>query len=134
MLRALESSYGDGRGDVRLGMVVAQGDVFGKEVANVLHGGIQFQRRQWARFSGQLPICLLAMVHIQMHVSKSEHQVARQQFAYLRRHRREQRVGSEVKRHAEKQVRATLIHLTAERPVLRPELKENVTRRQRHLL
>ena len=51
----------------------------------------------------------------------------------LREHVREERVARDVERHAEEDVRASLVDLAAQLAVRDVELEERVARRQRHL-
>src|SRR5688572_9419994 len=68
-----------------------------------------------------------------MQVAKSVNKGSRLQPTNLRRHQREERVRSDVERHSEKKVRASLIELAAQLAFLHEELEQRVTRRQRHL-
>jgi hypothetical protein len=56
------------------------------------------------------------------------------QIALLREHVRQQRIRSDVERHAEEHVGAALVQLARELAVADPELEQRVARRQRHLL
>ena len=74
------------------------------------------------------------MVLVKMQIAEGVDEFAGAKTAHLRDHHREQRVGRDVERHAEKKIGAALVKLAAELAVLDVELKKHVTRRQRHLL
>src|ERR1700736_505781 len=73
------------------------------------------------------------MVVVKMEVAESMDEIARRKIDNLRQHHREQRVRCNVERDAEKQIGAALIELTTQLTVLHIKLKEDMTRRQRHL-
>ena len=60
-------------------------------------------------------------------------EVARFQSRHLRHHHQEQRIGGDVERHAEENVRAALVELEAQSSVRHVELEERVARRQVHV-
>ena len=68
-----------------------------------------------------------------MRVAERVDELARLQAADLRDHHREQRVGGDVERHAEKDVGAALVELARQLALRDVELEERVARRERHL-
>lgn len=60
------------------------------------------------------------------------HELAGPQAGRLRDHHRQQRIRSDIERHAEKNVRAALVKLTGEFAVRHVELEQRMARRQRH--
>ena len=82
------------------------------EVVNFFHRRIQFHLRQRTRFARELQLRLLDVVRVKMQVAERVDEFARLQPADLRDHQREHRVAGDVERHAQKNIRAALIHLT----------------------
>src|SRR5712691_1593363 len=74
------------------------------------------------------------MILVKMQIAEGVDELTGAQPTDLRDHHREQRIGGDVERHAEKQIGAALIKLAAQFSVLHVELKQRVTRRQRHLV
>src|SRR3989338_9585829 len=70
------------------------------------------------------------MVAVDMRVPQSMHKISRFETRRLRHHRGEKRVGGDIERHAEEQVRASLIKLARELAVADIKLKYRVARRR----
>jgi len=104
------------------------------EVVDVVHGRINSHLRQRARLAGELQFGLVKMVAVKVKVAESMDERAWLQTAHLRRHHGEQRVGGDVERHTQKQIRAALIQLAAQLAFVGVKLKQNVARRQGHLV
>ncbi len=114
-------------------VVVHQFKILELEVADVFHRRVQFHLRQRTRLARELQFRLLDVVRVKMQVAERVDEFARLQTADLRDHQREQRVAGDVERHAEKNIRAALIHLAAQFSVAHIKLKQRMARRQRHL-
>src|SRR5262245_47063756 len=67
-----------------------------------------------------------------MEVTKSVNERARLQVADLGHHQRQQRVAGDVEGHPQEDVRTALVKLAAQFTFAHVELKETMTRRQRH--
>jgi hypothetical protein len=80
----------------------------------------------------KLDFHLLEMIAVQMAIAARPHEVADVEVALLRDEMREERVGGDVERHAQKDVAASLIQLARQLSVVHVELEERVARRQRH--
>ena len=114
-------------------IVTGQLEILELEVVEVLHRWIQFHLRQRTRFAGKLQFRLLDMVAVKVQVAESVDEIAGFQTTDLRDHQREQRVAGDVERHAQKQIRATLVKLAAQLAIADVELEQRVAWRQRHL-
>ena len=85
------------------------------------------------RRARQLFTRLIEMVQIQVAVAAGPDEIAHIQIALLRDHVREQRIRSDVERHAQEDVGAALIHLARQPAVGDVELEERMAGRQCHL-
>ena len=94
-------------------IVAGEFEIFELEVVNVFDGRIQFHPRQRPEIAGKLLPRLVEMVFIKVQIAKGVNEIARREIDDLRRHHREQRIRSDVERHAEKQIGAALIQLAA---------------------
>src|SRR5690606_2271177 len=90
--------------------------------------------RQPQRLAPELQIRLLEMVQIKVAIPPGPDELARLEIALLRHHVRQQAIRRDIERHAKKDVRASLIKLAGKPAVRDVELKERMTRRQRHPL
>src|SRR5665213_1519329 len=72
------------------------------------------------------------MIRVQVTVAAGPNEVARFQVALLRKQVREQSIRGDVKWHAQKQVRASLIQLARQAFVRHVKLEKRVTRQERH--
>ncbi len=69
-----------------------------------------------------------------MRVAQAVHEIARLQARHLRDHHRQQRIGGDVERYAQENVRRALIELTGQSAARDIELEQAMARRQRHLV
>lgn len=69
-----------------------------------------------------------------MRVAEGVDEFARFKIRHLRDHHREQRIGRDVERHAEKDVRRALVELARQTALRDIELKQAMARRQRHAI
>src|SRR5690349_5166270 len=104
------------------------------EAKDVLDRRIQPHSRQSPGLPRELQLGLLAVIVVQVHVPEAVHEVTRREIADLGHHQRQQRVGRDIERDAEKDVRAPLIELAGQLAVRDVELEQAVAGRQRHLL
>ena len=118
--------------DARIRVVAHQFKILELEVVNAFHRRIQFHLRQRTRFALELQLRLLNVVGVKMQIAERVNKIARLQTADLRDHPREQRVAGDVERHAQKNIRATLVKLAAQLAVAHVKLEQRVARRQRH--
>src|SRR4029077_18248241 len=107
-------SYGHGRLDGRVMLVVHDLKVFIVVIKNCGWPTRQVELRQCQRHSRQLLVDLLEMVGVQVTVAAGPDEFAHLEVALLRQHVREQRIGSDVERHAEKNVGAALVDLATQ--------------------
>src|ERR1700722_18610547 len=85
------------------------------------------------RFALKLPVRLIQVIRIQMTVAARSDEIPRLKIALLRKHVRQQSVGGNVEGHTEKEIGASLIELARQAPACDVELKERMTRQERHL-
>ena len=109
-------------------------DVLELEVADVLHGGVQFDLRQRTRLARELQLRLFDVIRVEMQVAERVDEIARLQITDLRHHQRKQRVAGDVERDTQKNIRAALVKLATQFALADVKLKQRVTRRQRHAL
>src|SRR4051794_12868111 len=102
------------------------------EVEQFAHGGIEPHLRKGARRARQLLTRLIEMVQVEMRVAKREHELTWLEPGHLRHHEREERIRSDVERHAEEKIGAALVHLARKLAVGDVELEQRVARGQRH--
>jgi len=100
--------------DMGVGLVIAHGEIVKGKSEQVFHRRVQRHGGQRARVPGQLGICLLQMIGIQVRITQGMHEITRLQTTDLRHHQRQQRIGSDVERHAQKDIAAALVQLTAQ--------------------
>src|SRR5215468_9652419 len=115
-------------------VVTHQLEIFELEIVNVFHCRIQFHPRQRSEFPRKLLARLFEMVFVKMKIAESMNKIARRKANNLRDHHGKQRVRGDIERNAEKKICASLIKLATELAVLDIKLKEQMTRRQRHLI
>src|SRR5688572_13441 len=122
-LKSLSSGLNSNRRlDGRMRVVADQLEVLELEVVDVLHRRVQLHLRQRPGLAGQLQLRLLQMIAVEMQVTKSVNEGARLQATHLRDHQREQRVGRDVERHTQEQIRAALVQLAAQLTFLHEKL------------
>ena len=76
---------------------------------------------------------LFEMIPVDMDIAERMNEVSRCQTAHCGNHLRQQRVGSDIERDAEKEIRTPLIKLTAQPSILDVALEHRMARRKRHL-
>ncbi len=116
-----------------MGIVVHKLKIFEAEVEQIGHRGIDLHLRLRTGRTGELQHRLFDVVVVKMSIAQRVHEVTRQQTRDLRDHHRQQRVGSDVKGHAQKHVGTALIKLTGKASFGHVELKQQMARRQCHL-
>ena len=79
------------------------------EIEEALHIRIDMQHRQGSRLARELLVRLLQMIEIEMSVAECVDELARLKPRHLCHHHGEERIGSDVERHTEKNVRTSLI-------------------------
>ena len=94
-------------------IVVGQGEILELEIMNVFHRRIELHARKRTKLAGKLRARLFEMILVKVQIAEGVNEFAGAQIADLRDHHREQGVGSDVERHAEEQIGAPLIELTA---------------------
>src|SRR5512144_3086816 len=88
--------------------------------------------RERQRLPGELRANLLEMVEIEVTVATRPDEFADAEVALLRDHVRQERVGRDVERHSEEQIRAPLVQLARELAVDDVELEQRVAGCERH--
>src|SRR6266446_6091327 len=129
--RTLDRDRGPDRG-VRV--VSLEVEILVAEIEDVPYRRVEPHARQRPRRARELLSRLLQMVEVEVRIAEGMHEFARLQPTYLRNHQREQRIGSDVERHAEENVGAALVHLARKPSFRHVELKQDVTRGQLHLV
>src|ERR1700748_2119239 len=94
-------------------LIVLQGKIFKMKSKNILDIRIELHHRQRVWTAGQLQFCLFEVVVVQMYITKGVDEFAGFQSAYLCHHQRQQGIGSDVERDAQKSIRTALIQLAA---------------------
>src|SRR6186997_3344392 len=108
-------------------------DVIEGEVIDRADAGVQDESGEWAGLSTQLQPGLVEMVQIEMCVTESMDKVTHLQAANLSHHLRQQRIGGDVERNAQEDVRRALVQLTRQPALRNVELKHRMARRQCHV-
>ena len=126
-------SYGNGRFDVWVWVVISQFEVLILEVEDALHVGVDFHLRQMARLASQLQLRLLNVVEVEVGVASRIDKIAQLEVAHLCHHHRQQGIRSDVERHAKEGVGAALVELATQFAIRHIELEEDVARRQIHV-
>src|SRR5580765_8645571 len=126
MLTIIGRSYGDRRLDSGMGIVMFEREIAEAEVEDRGHRGVQGHGGQRPRLARELEAGLLDMVRIEVDVAEGEDELAGLKLAHLSDHERQQRVGSDVERHAEKDVGAALVELARQPAIRDVELEERV--------
>src|SRR5689334_10600488 len=98
-------------------LVALEGEVLVLEVEQLAPRGIQTHARERARWTSQLLASLLEVVEVEVRVAERQDELTGLQVGDLRDHQRKKRVGGDVERHAEEEVRAALVHLAREAAV-----------------
>ena len=88
-----------------MGIVAYKFEIFILEIKEILHVGIDLHRRQWARLTCKLELCLLYMVQIEMRIASGVDKVARLVTCYLSHHLKQQGVACNVEGDSKEGVR-----------------------------
>ena len=99
---ARSTSYGNGRLDRGMRIVIRQGEIFETEIVNIFHGRIELHLRKRTEIAGELGARLFEMILIKMQIAEGVDELTGSQLADLRDHHRELRLGGDVEGHAEK--------------------------------
>ena len=105
--------HSNGCPDRRVALIIEKFVVFEAEIEQVFFCRIQFHRWQWIGVPAQLRLHLVQVIQVNVHVTQCENKITRLQAAYLSNHQGQQRIGRDIERHAQKDIRAALIHLAA---------------------
>ena len=117
-----------------MGIVIKDGNIVVSEIEQRFHIRVQDEFRQRSRIPRKLQPRLFEMIEIEMRIAERMHEIACFQPAALRDHRRHQGVTCDVEGHAEKDIGRALVELARQLSVGDIELKQAVTRRERHLV
>ena len=101
--------HGHGRFNRRVRVIALQRKVLEFEGKDVFYRRIDVHAGQRTRLARQLLARLLHVVGIQVCIAEGVHEIAGLQIAHLRDHQRQQRVGCDVERYTEEDVRAALV-------------------------
>src|SRR4029453_12821569 len=108
-------------------------DVIEGEVIERADAGVQDESGEWAGLSTQLQPGLVEMVQIEVGVPESVDKLPALQAANLSHHLGQQRIGGDVERNAQKDVRRTLVQLTGQSALRDVKLKHRMAGRQCHI-
>ena len=122
----------DGCFDGGVRVVAFENEILEDEILEACARGIEHHTRQGAALAGELQAGLLKVVSVEVEVAKRVNKRARLEAADLRDHEREERVGGNIKGHAEEEVCAALVELATEFAVLDIELKQRMTWSEGH--
>ena len=103
--------------DVRMRIVILQGEVLVAEREDVLHLGIDSHGGQGPRLARELQAHLVQVILVDVCIAKGVHELARLQAAHLRHHHRQQRIAGNVEGHAQENVGRALVELTRKPPL-----------------
>ena len=117
-----------------MGVVALQAEILVAERGEVLHLGVEPHARKRPRRAPELLARLLEVVQIEVRIAQRQDELAALEAGDLGDHQREQGVGGDVERHAEKKIRAALVHLAGQPAFGDIELEQRVAGRQRHAL
>lgn len=117
-------------------IVAYQFKIFVNKSVDFLHVRIHLHGWQWAGLATELQASLFEVVLIEVQIAESVNEITGFQPADLSHHHAKQRIRSDVERHAEKEVRAALVELTAQFATTRVdvELEEGMAGWQCHFL
>src|SRR5690554_533066 len=107
-------------------LIALDADVVEGELVDLADTGIEPERGQGHRAAAELKLRLLDMIQIKMCVAQGVHKVAGLEPGDLRDHRRQKRVGGDVKGQPQKDIGAALVELAAQPPLAHVELKKRV--------
>ena len=104
-----KSSDRDSSRDMRVEAIPIQSEIVVGKSEYIVNLGIQRHPWQQIWIAQQLLVGLLDMISVKMRIAQCMYEIARLQPCRLRDHQRQQRVGRDVERHAEKYIGAALI-------------------------
>ena len=87
-----------------MGIVAYKFEIFILEIKEILHVGIDLHRRQWARLTCKLELCLLYMVQIEMRIASGVDKVTWLITRHLSHHLKQQGVAGDVEGHSKEGV------------------------------
>ena len=97
------------------------------EPIDLLDVWIQFEGGEWQGRSSDLEAGLVEVVVVEVGITQRVNEYSRLQAAYLGHHLRQQRVGCDVERDAEKDVGASLVELTVQTTIGDVKLEKGMT-------
>ena len=115
-------------------VVAFEREILVLEVEQVLHRGIDAHRSQFARLARELFARLVEVIKVKVGIAEGVDEIAELESADLRDHHRQQRIRSDVERHAEENIGAALIKLAREFGVSDVKLEKRMAWHQRHLV
>lgn len=104
-------SDSDGSFDCRPRVIAFKGEVLVTETEDVLYFRIDLHYRQGARFARKLEGDLFEMILVDVGVTGCMDEFSRLQAAYLGYHHGQKSIGSDVERHPEEHIGASLVQL-----------------------
>ena len=113
-------------------VVAFEREVLVAEILERFHRWVQDHARERAAVAGQLLARLLQMVGVEMKIAERMDKLPGLQSGHLGNHHGEQGIRCDVEGDTEKKIRAPLVKLTAQLPVLHVKLKQRVTGREGH--
>src|SRR3954467_10241999 len=108
-------------------VVPHQLEVLKLEFVNAFYLRVELHLRQGSRLASKLQVGLFEMIRVQVQVAEGMNENPGLQATNLRDHHRQQSIGGDVKRNPQEQIRASLVKLAAQFPVLHKKLKKGVT-------
>ena len=117
-----------------MGIVADEFEVLILEVEERLDVGVDFHCGQGTRLTGELELCLLDVVQVEMGVTRGVDEVAGFVARHLCHHHQEQGIGGDVEGYTEEGVCRTLVELERETVAGHIELEDGVTGGQGHLV
>src|SRR5678816_1888515 len=115
-------------------IITFEREILETKIINVADTWIEAHRRQWTRLTRELEARLFEMIRVKVQIAERVHEGVGPQAADLRDHECEQCVARDVEWDAEEEIRAALVKLATQSAIMDVELKQRVTRRQRHLV
>ena len=118
---------------MRVRLITNQLEIIIFEIKNIGDVRVQVHFRQGVKIARQLLFRLLDMVTVEVGITKCMDKLTRLQAGHLSQHQCKQAVGRNIKRHAKKNICATLVKLAGKLAVSDIELEQAVAGRQSHL-
>ena len=123
---------GDGCFDSGVRVVAFESEILEDEILEACAGGVEHHARQGSALAGELQTGLFEVVGVKVEVAEGVNKCAGLKTADLGDHEREERVGGDIKGHAEEEIGAALVELATEFAVLNIELKKCMAWREGH--